>query len=97
MAKTEALLAGQTAVVTGSSSGIGRAIALELASAGSNVLVHARQNRKGAEEVALAVQSLDRGFRVDLADLADPLEQDGFGQLQIALVGNLEIELIVRN
>ncbi|HEX2473976.1 MAG TPA: SDR family NAD(P)-dependent oxidoreductase, partial [Lacipirellulaceae bacterium] len=41
-------LSGQTAVVTGSSSGIGRAIALELAHAGADVLVHARQNEAGA-------------------------------------------------
>jgi 3-oxoacyl-[acyl-carrier protein] reductase len=69
-------LKGQAAVVTGSSTGIGRAIALELANAGAHILVHARQNGDAAEEVALHARSLRRDTRVVLADLSDPLEQD---------------------
>ena len=69
-------LIGQTAVVTGSSSGIGRAIALELASAGAHVLVHARGTRAGAEEVAGLIHSLGRDAIVVPADLSDPAEQD---------------------
>jgi len=45
-------LAGQTAVVTGSTSGIGRAVALELADAGANVVIHGRRSRESAERVA---------------------------------------------
>jgi 3-oxoacyl-[acyl-carrier protein] reductase len=71
-------LAGQTAVVTGSSSGIGRAIALELARAGANVLVHARQNRVGAEAVASEITKLGRGSHIVFADLGDTAEQDHF-------------------
>ena len=71
-------LAGQAAVVTGSSSGIGRAIALELASAGADVLVHARQNRAAADDVSGAIRSLGRRTTVALADLRDPVEQDRF-------------------
>jgi 3-oxoacyl-[acyl-carrier protein] reductase len=70
------ILNGQTAVVTGSSSGIGRAIALALADAGANVLVHARQNGRDAENVALQARSLGRDTHVVLADLSDPAEQD---------------------
>lgn len=69
-------LIGQTAVVTGSSSGIGRAIALELAAAGANVLVHARQNETDANEVARLVHSLGSESRAMLADLSDASEQD---------------------
>lgn len=69
-------LLGKSAVVTGSSSGIGRAIALELASAGADVLVHARQNRAGADEVAGEILSLDRQTSLILADLSEPTEQD---------------------
>jgi 3-oxoacyl-[acyl-carrier protein] reductase len=69
-------LKGHTAVVTGSSSGIGRAIALELADAGANLLVHARRNGHDAEKVALHARSLGRETRVVLADLSDPGEQD---------------------
>jgi 3-oxoacyl-[acyl-carrier protein] reductase len=71
-------LVGQSAVVTGSSSGIGRAIALELARAGADVLVHARQNRAGAEEVAAEIRTVGRKAQVMLADLATPAEQDRF-------------------
>ena len=42
-------LAGLRALVTGSTSGIGRAIALELAAAGADVIVHGRRSRAGAE------------------------------------------------
>lgn len=64
-------LAGRTAVVTGSSSGIGRAIALELAAAGADVVVHGRSNVAGADETAEAVRKLGRESIVLLADLAD--------------------------
>jgi 3-oxoacyl-[acyl-carrier protein] reductase len=76
MAITAGTLNGQTAVVTGSSTGIGRAIALELASAGAHVLVHARRNEKAAEDVALQARSLGRDTRVVLANLTDPAEHD---------------------
>jgi len=69
-------LTGQTAVVTGSSSGIGRAIALELAAAGASVLVHARANRQGAEATADAVRQQHADALVVLADLADPAEHE---------------------
>jgi 3-oxoacyl-[acyl-carrier protein] reductase len=48
-------LAGQTALVTGSSRGIGRAIAECLAQSGAQVIVHYRRNRAAAEEVASAI------------------------------------------
>jgi 3-oxoacyl-[acyl-carrier protein] reductase len=69
-------LSGQSAVVTGSSSGIGRAIALELARAGADVLVHARENRAGAESVAAEIRTLGRKAHVLTADFAVPVEQD---------------------
>ena len=63
-------LDGQTAVVTGASSGIGRAIALELAAAGAKVVVHAAKNLVGAEETAELVRRLGTEACVVLADLA---------------------------
>jgi len=65
-------LAGKTAVVTGSSSGIGRAIVLELALAGVHCLVHGRTNRTGAEAVAELARKQDVEAEVALCDLADP-------------------------
>jgi 3-oxoacyl-[acyl-carrier protein] reductase len=70
-------LAGLSAVVTGSSQGIGRAIALELAAAGANVLVQYRTHRSGADDVAkqLGAQGVDA--IVVQADLADPAAHQG--------------------
>ena len=64
----------RTAVVTGSSSGIGRAIAVELAKTGYHVLVHGHRNRQGAEEVARTVAEFSSQSTVILADLAQPGE-----------------------
>lgn len=75
-------LAGKTAVVTGASSGIGRAIALEFARAGANVVIHARHSRDRAEQVAAEVESLGQRARVVLADLGEP---NGLVQFQQAV------------
>jgi len=55
--------------VTGSSSGIGWAIALEFARAGADVVVHARQSSDHAERLAAEVRRLGRSATVVLADL----------------------------
>jgi 3-oxoacyl-[acyl-carrier protein] reductase len=65
-------LAGRTAVVTGSSSGIGRAIALALAAAGANVFVHARSNKQGLTKTQAEIEAMGRGTDSMLADLSDP-------------------------
>ncbi len=46
------MLKGQSALVTGGSRGIGKAIAIELAKQGVNVAVNYSGNREKAEEVA---------------------------------------------
>jgi 3-oxoacyl-[acyl-carrier protein] reductase len=71
-------LDGATVVVTGSSSGIGKAIALEFAAAGANVVVHARSSRDAAMNVASKVRSLGREAEVLLFDLADPTNHEKF-------------------
>lgn len=69
--QTFAALTGRRAVVTGSSSGIGRAIALELARAGADLVVHCRRSREAAEAVAAEIRSLGRTAEVCAADLAE--------------------------
>ncbi len=71
-------LAGLKAVVTGSSSGIGRAIALELAAAGAAVIVHARHSARDSEETARLCRKLGAAADVLLADLSRPLERQRF-------------------
>jgi 3-oxoacyl-[acyl-carrier protein] reductase len=70
-AKSEFDIPGRVAVVTGASSGIGRAIALALAEAGADVVVHARASRGKAESTAAAIRQLGRQAQVALCDLAD--------------------------
>ncbi|NGO09514.1 glucose 1-dehydrogenase [Streptomyces sp. HC44] len=50
------LLAGQVALVTGASGGIGRGIALRFAEAGAAVAVHHRTDEEGAREVVALIE-----------------------------------------
>jgi 3-oxoacyl-[acyl-carrier protein] reductase len=81
-----ASLEGKTALVTGGSRGIGRAIAIELARAGASVVVGYRSGGDEAEEVAR-----ETGGRAVQADVGDPAEAarlvEEAGELEI-LVNN---------
>jgi NAD(P)-dependent dehydrogenase (short-subunit alcohol dehydrogenase family) len=61
-------LDGQTALVTGATGGLGRAIALELARAGATVVVHGRDTKRGAAVVA-AIEAEGGAARFAAADL----------------------------
>ena len=69
-AMTQHNLEGQRALVTGATSGIGRAAALQLAREGAEVLVHGRDAARGAEAVA---EITDAGGKASFvaADLND--------------------------
>jgi 3-oxoacyl-[acyl-carrier protein] reductase len=60
-----------TVLVTGSSRGIGRAIALALATDGYDVIVHCRSRRVEAEQVAGEVGALGRAARMLQFDVTD--------------------------
>jgi 3-oxoacyl-[acyl-carrier protein] reductase len=60
-----------TVLVTGSSSGIGEAIALRLAAAGHDIVVHCRASRERADTVAERIRAAGRGARVLQFDVAD--------------------------
>lgn len=78
-------------MVTGSSSGIGRAMALALAAAGANVLVHARQSREAAEKVAGEVRALGQAAEVVLFDLADSAMHEALVERAWAWRGGIDI------
>ena len=61
----------ETVLVTGSSRGIGRAIALCLGTKGFDVVVHCRSRREEADQVAAEIQAMGRTSRVLQFDLAD--------------------------
>ncbi|HEY9133007.1 MAG TPA: 3-oxoacyl-ACP reductase FabG [Dyella sp.] len=58
-------------LVTGSSRGIGRAIALHLANAGFDIVLHCRSRREEAESVAAQIHAIGRQARVLQFDIAD--------------------------
>ena len=64
---------GQTALVTGATSGIGRAAANQLAREGAEVIVHGRDPQRGEQVVAEIVRALGQA-RFVAADLSDPTE-----------------------
>lgn len=64
-------LKGRTALVTGSSQGIGKAIAIALAEKGANVLIHYRGEKKLAEEVLSEIRGYNVKTGLIQADLAD--------------------------
>jgi NAD(P)-dependent dehydrogenase (short-subunit alcohol dehydrogenase family) len=63
-------LSGKTALVTGSSQGIGKGIALAFAEYGANVILHCRKDRKEAEEVAGEIKKNGREAYIIQADLS---------------------------
>src|SRR5581483_1679118 len=67
----EFLLPGKVVLVTGGSSGIGRAIALASARAGADIVLSYAVNREGAEAVAADIRALGRGVEVVQADLSE--------------------------
>jgi len=69
-ASPQAALAGQPALVTGASSGIGRAVALGLAQAGADVAINFVDQVEAAEEVAGQVERLGRRAMVVRADVS---------------------------
>jgi glucose 1-dehydrogenase len=97
--QTLTLLEGQTALVTGASSGIGRAIAVALGRAGANVVVNYSSKADEAEDAADEIRGAGPralAVRADVADeaqvqalFADALRE--FGTIDI-LVNNAGIE-----
>lgn len=84
-------LNGKIALVTGSSRGIGRGIALALAKAGADVVVNCMGNTAAAEEVADMIRDMGRKALVIKADVSDAEQvEDMFAQI-IAEFGRLDI------
>lgn len=65
------MLEGKIAIVTGASRGIGRQIALTLASYGANIVVNYRGSRECAEEVAKEIEKMGREVLLYQGDVAD--------------------------
>ena len=69
---SDGVLAGRTALVTGSARRIGREIARELAARGARIAVHARERRDDAERVAEEINSAGGKAAAFIGDVSDP-------------------------
>jgi len=83
-------LQGQTALVTGASRGIGRAVALQLASAGAEVILHYNTNKSAAESV---VKQIGRSCQLLQADMRPPQEIDRM----VRSLGVVKLDILVNN
>ncbi|MEK6983251.1 MAG: 3-oxoacyl-ACP reductase family protein [Nanoarchaeota archaeon] len=96
--KNDLCLRGKNALVTGSSRGIGKAIAIELAKNGANIILNYNKNEKEALEIMNEIKDLDVDCIAIKADVSNFEEVKGmfnvvgkkFGKLDI-LVNNAGI------
>lgn len=84
-------LQGKRALITGSSRGIGRGVALRLAEAGVRVAVHYYQNEQAAKETLAAVRKRGSDGIVVQADVSRPAEITAMLEKVKAEFGTLDI------
>jgi enoyl-[acyl-carrier protein] reductase III len=84
-------LKGKLALVTGSGRGIGRAIALKLASQGSDIVVNFFRRREAAEKTAKDIEALGVKAKVIRANVGDPAKVDEMFDTIASEFGHLDI------
>jgi len=84
-------LSGRRALVTGANSGLGRAIALNLAAAGARVAVHALNDPVGAEAVVKQIQQAGAGAVAVSGDVSQPAQVEKMFADVDAAFGGLDI------
>ena len=84
-------LASKTALVTGASRGIGKAIAIALAEAGANVAVNYRERKKEADETVAAIKKLGRKALAIQADVSRSAEVAKLIQETESALGPIDI------
>ncbi|RBP41131.1 3-oxoacyl-[acyl-carrier-protein] reductase [Garciella nitratireducens] len=88
-------LENKTAIVTGSSKGIGKVIALQLANAGANVIVNYNHSFEEAKKVVEEIRSMGRRSLAIQADVGKQTDVDHF--IQKALDEFKNIDILVNN
>ena len=89
--ETRALLKGQKALVTGASSGIGRAVALALAEAGADVVVNFGGNSQAADEVVQQIRAYGRESFAHQTNVSNEEQVQAMFQRMLAEFGTIDI------
>lgn len=84
-------LKGKRALVTGASRGIGRAIAIELAKQGCDIIINYNHSTEAAEETKSVIESHGVACVIDRADIADRTECDTMIEDIISTLGGVDI------
>ena len=84
-------LEGRLALVTGGGRGIGRAIALKLASQGSDIIINFFRHRESAEQTAKDIQALGVKAEAIRANVGEPAKIDEIFDMISAKFGRLDI------
>jgi len=84
-------LSGKSAVVTGGSRGIGRAICLRLAEQGADVVFSYRGNETAAAATAVAIEGLGRRAIAFQGDVTDPLAAEALVKAALEAFGKVDI------
>jgi 3-oxoacyl-[acyl-carrier protein] reductase len=84
-------LKGKTAVVTGGSRGIGKSIALELASKGANVVVNYTKNIESAEAVVREIKAMGVSGMAIKADVSNNAEVENLVNEVLNTFGSIDI------
>ena len=82
---------GKTAVVTGGSRGIGRAVCLELAAGGANVVLCYAGNEAAAQETVQAVEALGTKALAVRCDVSDAVQVDALVKSAVEVFGRIDI------
>ena len=89
--RTAVELKGKVALVTGSSTGIGKATALALAQEGADTIITYIQNREKAEQVAKAIRALGCRAMCYRADVTKAAQVDRLVKAAIRCFGRIDI------
>ena len=84
-------LSGKSAVVTGGSRGLGRAIALRLARQGADVAFSYRGNEVAADETASGIEEAGRKALAVQADVTDPPAAEALVKAALEAFGKVDI------
>ncbi|MEB3101202.1 3-oxoacyl-[acyl-carrier-protein] reductase [Ferviditalea candida] len=85
------MLEGKTALVTGASRGIGRAIAIALADAGADVMINYSGSEQAAEEVASLIRDMGRKAEKIRANVGSSAEVEQMVKATLEKMGKIDI------